>query len=425
MVLLMAKNLSNVRSGNTSLKWSHVQQVHFAGGLADHGGVGDSSDSRDPRVERYWRMPSQGPRILFFSGGSALRGVSRELKRYTWNSIHIVTPFDSGGSSAEVRRAFSMISVGDLRNRLLALSDEGSEGDPALFQLLSFRLPTEAKPEELRARIRHMVDGDDPLVEPVLDPARAVIRELLGSCAEAMPDDFELRGASIGNLVLAGGYLREQRNMASVLATLSEFMAVRGVVRPVTEEDVQLGATLADGTHRVGQHLITGKQGPPLDSAIDEIFFTRGGQRVQPTATPEVLDLIANADLIVFPMGSFFTSVLCNLLPQGVGRAIVANEAPKIYLPNTVGDPEERGLDMAGAVARIADAVRRDAGENVELSKIVGTVLCDRRDDVYQSPPNLIPLVLEGMDMIRVQLADEGADRYDAKRLAEALVSLA
>ncbi len=392
--------------------------------MADHGGVGDTPGSCDPRVERYWRMPSQGPRILFFSGGTALRGVCRVLKRYTWNSIHIITPFDSGGSSAEVRRAFSMLSVGDLRNRLLALSDEGDDGDLALFQLLSFRLPSDAAPEELRARIRRMVDGDDPLIDPVENPARAVIRELLGSCAEAMPADFELRDASIGNLVLAGGYLREQRNMAGVLDTLSEFMSVRGIVRPVTEEDVQLGATLADGTHLIGQHLITREQAPPTDVAIDEIFFTRGGQRVRPSATPEVLDLIANADLIVFPMGSFFTSVLCTLLPQGVGRAIVANEAPKIYLPNTMGDPEERGLNMAGAVARIADAVRRDAGPTVELSKIVGTVLCDRRDEIYASAPNLIPLVLEGLDVIRVQLADDDADRYDPTRVAEALLSL-
>ena len=108
-----------------------------------------------------------------------------------------------------------------------------------------------------------------------------------------------------------------------------------------------------------------------------------------------------------------------------MGRAIVENEAPKIYLPNTAGDPEELGLDMQDAVARIAAAVRADAGGGVELSRIVGTVLCDRRDDLYAHPPHLVPLVLEGVDVIRVQLSRDGEGRYDKRLVAEALVSLA
>ena len=60
----------------------------------------------DPlRVARCRRAPELGPRILFFTGGSALRDLSIVLKRYTHNSIHLVTPFDSGGSSAALREA--------------------------------------------------------------------------------------------------------------------------------------------------------------------------------------------------------------------------------------------------------------------------------------------------------------------------------
>jgi len=70
----------------------------------------------DPlRISRYRKIPELGPRILFFSGGSALTGLCRILKNYTHNSIHLVTPFDSGGSSAELRQAFAMPSIGDLR----------------------------------------------------------------------------------------------------------------------------------------------------------------------------------------------------------------------------------------------------------------------------------------------------------------------
>ena len=53
-------------------------------------------------------FPPLGPRLVFFTGGTALRDLSRELIRYTHNSVHLVTPFDSGGSSATLRRAFAM-----------------------------------------------------------------------------------------------------------------------------------------------------------------------------------------------------------------------------------------------------------------------------------------------------------------------------
>ena len=59
------------------------------------------------RISRYRKIPELGPRILFFSGGSALNGLCKTLKNYTHNSIHLVTPFDSGGSSAELRQAFN------------------------------------------------------------------------------------------------------------------------------------------------------------------------------------------------------------------------------------------------------------------------------------------------------------------------------
>jgi CofD-related protein of GAK system len=270
-----------------------------------------------------------------------------------------------------------------------------------------------------------MVDGEDELIEPIADPARAVMRELLGSVAEALPDDFDLRGASVGNLVLAGGYLREGRDMAAVLRELSEFVHVRGVVRPVTEHDLQIGAVLADGTEVIGQHRLTGKQEAPPDSPIDEIFLAEDGARTTAPAGVEVLDLIANADLIVYPMGSFFTSVLCNLLPQGVGRAIVENDAPKIYLPNAGDDPEQRGFGMEGAIERIAAAVREDAGPKVPVEKIVSTLLCDRRDDLYGAAPNVFGLALQGVEVLRLKLSDESQRRYDPNAVVRALLSLA
>src|SRR5215831_2415080 len=117
------------------------------------------------RVARYQRAPELGPRLLFFSGGTALRETSRVLTDYTHNSFHLITPFDSGGSSAALRRAFGMISVGDLRNRLLALADRNVRGHPEIYRLFAYRFEHTAKPEALQEQLDRMVRGDDPLVE--------------------------------------------------------------------------------------------------------------------------------------------------------------------------------------------------------------------------------------------------------------------
>jgi len=89
----------------------------------------------DPlRVARALRSPDLGPRILFFTGGTALKETSQALVGYTHNSVHLVTPFDSGGSSAVLRRYFDMPAVGDLRNRLMALADRTLHGYPEIFR---------------------------------------------------------------------------------------------------------------------------------------------------------------------------------------------------------------------------------------------------------------------------------------------------
>ena len=94
----------------------------------------------DLRVARAESAPHLGPRILFFSGGSALNGIARRLKRYSYNTMHLITPFDSGGSSQELRLAFDMPAVGDLRSRLMALADETVLGQPDVYALFSHRL---------------------------------------------------------------------------------------------------------------------------------------------------------------------------------------------------------------------------------------------------------------------------------------------
>ncbi|HAJ92011.1 MAG TPA: GAK system CofD-like protein, partial [Gammaproteobacteria bacterium] len=215
------------------------------------------------RLSRYQKAPELGPRILFFSGGTALTATSRVLKRYTHNSIHLVTPFDSGGSSAKLRQAFSMPSIGDLRSRLVALADENITGHPEVYRLFACRFPADQPAGKLMARLELMIRGKEPLVDAISNPMRRLIRNQLGYFREAMPDDFDLRGASTGNLILAGGYLNNHKHLDPIIFLFSKLVNVLGTVRAVVNDDLHLAAELEDGSCVTSQQRLTGKEVAP------------------------------------------------------------------------------------------------------------------------------------------------------------------
>ncbi|MDJ0784237.1 MAG: 2-phospho-L-lactate transferase CofD family protein [Desulfosarcinaceae bacterium] len=162
-------------------------------------------------VARCQRLPELGPRILFFSGGTALRQLSRELVAYTHNSIHLITPFDSGGSSAVLRRAFDMPAVGDIRNRLMALADRSFTGNPHIVDLFAYRFSKGAANQDLHTAYATMADGQHPLVAVIPDPMRKIIRQHLYDFQQRMPTGFDLRGAPISGQGRFWNRLREWR----------------------------------------------------------------------------------------------------------------------------------------------------------------------------------------------------------------------
>jgi len=384
----------------------------------------------DPsRVERAARLPEVGPRILFFTGGTALRRLSRALKGYTHDSVHLMTPFDSGGSSAHLRRAFGMPSVGDLRNRLMALADESVRGNPEITSLFAERLSATASPAAGRARLAALVAGTDPRIAVVPNPMRSMVQSHLRYFADAAPADFDLRDASVGNLVLGGGFLHSGGDLDSVLVLFSRLAEVRGTVRPVVDADLHLAATLEDGTRLVGQHRITGKSVAPITSPIERIELVFDLETDRP-ARIEILEqvrsAIVGADLVVFPMGSFYTSVLANLLPAGVGRAVQAAPAPKVYVPNTGRDPEQLGLGTADCVRRLLEILRRDAGPRTPTEELLSLVLLHTDDTPYEASVDVGAIEDQGVRVVRTDLlSPTRSTEIDAQRLAQILVSLA
>jgi CofD-related protein of GAK system len=380
------------------------------------------------RVLRSSRAPEFGPRILFFSGGTALRPLCRVLKQYTHNSVHLITAFDSGGSSAQLRLAFAMPAIGDLRNRIVALADESARGNPQIYRLFCYRLPA-ATAVALRSELDALVSGEHPLVVDILEPMRRIVQTHLSFFIERMPPDFDLRGANIGNLLLAGGYLSHSRDLESVLFLFSRLLEVRGVVRPIVEGDLHLCADLADDSRVVGQHRLTGKEVEPIRWAVRRLSLVRSLADPTPASIgigEKVQQNIEEADLICYPMGSFYSSVLANLLPRGVGRAIAHAGCPRLYIPNTGNDPEQRGMSVADSVEALLRHARADAGDDLPLSRVVNLVLLDRDRRNYTMPVDRDRLERMGLQVVELELVTESSRPYvHPQRLTETLLSLA
>ena len=399
--------------------------------MSDKGGLTITRPLRVPdpvRLARYARAPELGPCILFFSGGSGPGPMSRELINYTHNSIHLITPFDSGGSSAVLRRAFDMPAVGDLRNRMMSLSDMSVRGNAEVRKLFAYRLPVEAKAGELVERLEAMTAGDDPMVAAITDPLRKIIRNHLSYFLAAMPGDFDLAGASIGNLVLVGGYLNNGRHLDPVIFLFSKLAEVRGVVRPVVNRNLHLAARLADGSLILGQHRITGRSEPPLSAPIVELRLNQGLDRERPATAeirPKVRRLIAQAELICYPVGSFYTSLLASLLPGGIGEAVAANPCPKVFVPGTAPDKEVLAGGVAQRAAELMAVLGASGSPQRAEGRVLDYVLVDRRWNDYPGGLDLRSLEDMGLRIIEADLmTSDSAPLTDGRLLAEALLSL-
>lgn len=227
------------------------------------------------------------PSIVVIGGGTGLSNMLRGLKLKTSKLTAIVTMADDGGSSGKLRDELGMPPPGDVRNCLQALANT----EPTMEQLLSYRFSEGA-----------------------------------------------LEGQSLGNLFLAalndisGSFYEAVRKMSDVLA-------ITGRVLPVTTEDVRLMACFDDGTEVFGEskimeHKKNGNRRITRVALVPE----------NPPALTESLQAIEEAELIVLGPGSLYTSIIPNLLTEGVAQAIESSKALKIYVLNvTTQDGETEG----------------------------------------------------------------------------------
>ena len=384
----------------------------------------------DPaRMTLFQKCPELGPKILFFSGGSALKKLSQELIHYTHNSIHIITPFDSGGSSATLRTAFGMPAVGDIRNRLMALADQTFQGHPEVYNLFAHRLSNQEDTQELRRMMEAIVSGNHSLISRISHPMRKIIRHHLNVFYQNMPASFDLRGASIGNLVLTGGYLSYDLHLDPVIYIYSKLVQVRGTVRPVVNTPLHMAAELQTGEMVLGQHRITGKDCPNLAAKIKDIYLTSTLDQFDPvnvSIRDKMATLILEADVICFPMGSFFSSLVVNLLPQGVGRAISQNPCPKIFIPNMGKDPELLGYSIMDQIHILLKYLLKDCANNSSSQDVMNYILIDKSRMDYPNDSEIDKLDKKGIQILGMDLVHaEDGSIIDEKKLVPILLSLA
>ncbi len=380
-------------------------------------------------LERLKKAPELGPRVLFFSGGTALKKSCKELVKYTHNSIHIITPFDSGGSSAVLRKAFNVPAIGDVRNRLLTLADKSFHGNPSIYKLFAYRFSKNDDPKDLNDELNDMIDGGHDLITDIPNPMKKIIQTHLKHFSTLMKDDFDLRKASIGNLILTSGYIDTSNSFDIILFTFSKLVRVLGIVKPIVNEDLHLVTELEDKTTLIGQHRLTGKENNPISSKVKDIWLSKSiknKDKYSVNIENKMAHQIRDAELICYPIGSFYSSLIANLLPGGIGRIIKENYSSKIYIPNTSTlDPEEYGMTINDKIMTLIAHLVKDDPENIKPREVLNFVLIDSKRGNYPGEPDTEKLSNMGIDIIDTDLiSDESYPLIDEKLLVPVLISL-
>ncbi len=353
-----------------------------------------------------------------------MNGIARELKRVTHNSTHLITPFDNGGSSRALRDAFDMPALGDLRSRLMALANEDTPDQRAVYRLFKHRLPEVATPATLHNTLSTLVDGTHNLIHDIKGPIKSQIILLLQEFLQTAPNGFDYRGASIGNLILAGSYFRNGRQLETALDDMAQMVGLLGTVKPIADVNMHLAVALADGQMIFGQRHFTGKFAPAITAPIRRMFITDGRHEVSSTKiamSDAHRDRIEQADLICFPPGSLYSSIIANLLPAGVGRAVAASRARKVYLPSLGSDPETPGMTLCDQIDALLSPMISDTASSHAARQFITDLVCD-----LSVPQTTCDEVTQrfGITCHRVPLISANPNRYNPRAVSAKLMDL-
>ena len=284
----------------------------------------------------------------------------------------IVTVTDDGGSSGRLREDFKMLPPGDIRNCMVALSED----EHLLSRLFQFRF-----------------------------------------------DQGDLEGHSFGNLFVAA-LSHITGDFAQAVQMSSQILATRGRIYPATNTNVTLAARMDDGSLVCGETNITASP-----HRILELMLSPADAQPLPGA----LDAIANADLITLGPGSLYTSLITNLLVRGIPEAIAASKATRVYVGNLMTQANESlGLTASQHIEKILAhcGSARDPIFDYALINTapISPTLLRQYALEGQTPiePDLDRIRALGVEPVTGNFAHEGdVLRHDPDRVTEALLKLA
>ncbi|HEV2690820.1 MAG TPA: YvcK family protein [Bryobacteraceae bacterium] len=314
-------------------------------------------------------------RIVAIGGGTGLSTLLHGLKRYVQepreaNITAVVTVTDDGGSSGRLRREFDVLAPGDIRNCMVALSED----EALLSRLFQYRFS----------------------------------------------EGRGLKGHSFGNLFLTA-LTNLTGDFAQAVKVSSEILASLGRIYPSTDANVVLEAELENGRIVTGETKISKSR-----SRIRRILLRP--RTCKPL--PETLEAIEQADLITFGPGSLFTSIVPNVLVQGIPEAIRRSRALRAYFVNLMWQP---GETIGFRASDHVEAIQRHAGMKLFDVVVVNTRSISARQrrkyaaEEAQSVLNDVDRLAEmGMQVVTADLLGEGdIVRHDPRASAEVAMDLA
>ena len=220
-------------------------------------------------------------KVVVLGGGTGISYLLKGLKNFPIDITAVITVSDDGRSTGRLREEFHTPAVGDIRKVITSLS----EIDEPIKKMMSYRFSTSS----------------------------------------------DLDGHALGNLILTA-MLDVTGSLKDSIASLSKLLDVRHKVLPISEDSsLTLMGKDKEGNVIEGEHQITHAK-----LQFEKIYY-----KEEPKVLPEVLDSIKEADLIIFSMGSLYTSILPNVICQEVKEALTKTKAPIMYLCNAVTQPGE------------------------------------------------------------------------------------
>ena len=311
------------------------------------------------------RYLARGPRIVALGGGIGFSTLLRGLKGYSANITAVVAVADDGGSSGRLRQQLGIVPPGDIRNCIAALAD----AEPLMTQLMQYRFPQGSGLDD------------------------HAFGNLFIAAMTAITGDFE-----------------------EAVRQSNRVLAVRGQVLPATSVPLNLSAQLASGRHLYGQVGITRAAEP-----IERVFIEPDDVR----ATPEALERILEAEIIVIGPGSLFSSVLPNLLISDVRDALAAAPGLKVYVCNVATQPGETERLTASQHLR---ALFAHVGDDLIDYVILNRNADARRPPGWRAEP--VEVDVRRLEELPVVIVEEdvidsaNAHRHDPAKLAAAIMRL-